>query len=295
MSNLDAIEPKSRELVLRQFMSECPDAYQSNPDWYFPNNWYRWLVRLDCGCITETLTLGSEVPPTELRRDNTILGKEEPIRNQTWIMVRSGSFWCHFYDKRNPFPGGCCLPLGYLHCSDHDYKAPWREITQWLGRDRVLYLERGKTVQSWWVKLSCGHCDTVTADDMKWSPGMPPRLETEREERVVARLSAKEEESPDEDRRDIIEWMTANIENNGWMVCDPPMSAECFSCALQRRIVEYRLIGKLADDRIPKRKPKPEPPTPEEIKAKKQRRLKRVESEIRRLQREAETLRDDEG
>ena len=80
----------------------------------------------------------------------------------------------------------------------------------------------------------------------------------------------------------------------GFMVCSPPVHTDCAKCAYQRRIVEYGIIGKLAEHPLPKPKPVEKPqPTSEEINAKKLRRLQRIESDVARLQAEAEKLRAD--
>ena len=71
------------------------------------------------------------------------------------------------------------------------------------------------------------------------------------------------------------------------------MEEECPKCAYLRRIVEYRLIGPLSDKPWrPPTKPESEPqPTAEEVKDRKLRRLRRVESELTHLQVEADRLR----
>lgn len=67
MTSLETVQPRPHDLVLRQYMQHSASGLKANPYWHSPDHWYQWLVRLDCGCITETLTFGDESPPTEHR------------------------------------------------------------------------------------------------------------------------------------------------------------------------------------------------------------------------------------
>ena len=135
MASLETIQPKPRDLVLRQYMDRHASSFDSNPYWYSPDRWYRWLVRLDCGCITEVLTFGDESSPAEHRyHPSKVLG-DPPLYKQTWILhpdrLRGA---CIFEGAENPFPGGCCEPSGHIWCAAHDDKPPWREVAGWILR-----------------------------------------------------------------------------------------------------------------------------------------------------------------
>jgi hypothetical protein len=184
-ADLEAIRPKPQELVLAQYVEhEKHNLSGPNPYWYAPNFWKRWLVRLDCRCVTEALTPHDHGPPTECK-DSETLG-DPPIYKQTHIMHpyqfedgRPGSV-CMFGGRNGtPFrgPGGCCHSKGTMWCSAHDDKMPWREVVQWIYRNEHYY--EGKSTPYWDVILSCGHCYGSNTADPEWSPGMPPALDIE--------------------------------------------------------------------------------------------------------------------
>lgn len=62
-----------------------------------PENKWRWLVELDCGCITEALTDGEDHLPTDVRRNQRLGGdgKERkeihPTYAQTYLMNNTGT------------------------------------------------------------------------------------------------------------------------------------------------------------------------------------------------------------
>ena len=298
MTNLETIEPKPRDIVIRQYIDRYAADCERNPFWYSPDNWYRWLVCLDCGCVTEVLTREDTAPPTE-HIESEILG-ELPIYKQTWVLsppavtFKDGKVHPHSGPRcvldrgtNKLCPGGYCYPKGYLWCAAHEDKPPWREIIEWLHRQEGTY-ESGKAYSSWKVRLSCGHCDSV-ASDPEWSPGMPPNLDLRKMEAIQEMLRTRNDMDDD-----LIRFHQNQVKFKGFMVCSPPVHTDCAKCAYQRRIVEYGIIGKLAEHPLPKPKPVEKPqPTSEEINAKKLRRLQRIESDVARLQAEAEKLRAD--
>ena len=314
-ADLEAIQPKAQELVLAQYMKHVKhDLAGPNPHWYAPNFWKRWLVRLDCGCVTEALTPHDHGPPTECK-DSKTLG-DPPIYKQTHIMHpyqfedgRPGSI-CMFggpNGKPFPGPGGCCKPKGTIWCSAHDDEMPWREVVKYIARKEYRN-DEGRQDCYWDVILSCGHCYGPNGADLEWSPGMPPHLDQEKIvklEKVIRRLDGPDREEHDRQAAEkgwrstdeTIRWHREQIDHKGFMVCNPAMEEECPKCAYLRQIVEYRLIGPLSDKPWkPPAKPEPKPqPTAEEIKERKLRRLKRVESELTRLQKEADQLRCETG
>lgn len=293
MASPEAMQPRPRDIVLRQYMEHDASGLKSNPYWHSPDRWYRWLVRLDCGCVTETLTFGDESPPTEHRyHPSKVLG-DPPLSGQTWILHPEryrGA--CIFEGAENPFPGGCCEPSGHIWCAAHDGKPPWRDVVQWISRRTGKERESGKPYAAWTVKLSCGHCCSSSISGVEWSPGMPPELDVKKIEILKRRLSAEWKDLDDEAIHDLRE----QVEHKGSLVSDPALEEKCPKCAYLRRIAEYRLIGKLADGPVTVTEPPEKPqPTAEEVEAKKRRRLKRVESDLARLQKEAEKLRGELG
>jgi hypothetical protein len=121
---------------------------------------------------------------------------------------------------------------------------------------------------------------------------MPPELDLKKIEILKRRLSAEWKGLDDEAIRDLRE----QVEHKGSLVSDPALEEKCPKCSYLRRIVEYRLIGKLSDGPVTVAELPGKPqPTAEEVEAKKRRRLKRVESDLARLQKEAEKLRGELG
>jgi hypothetical protein len=296
MTSLETIQPKPGDIVFRQFMDHNASSFKTNPYWHSPDRWYRWLVRLDCGCITEALTFGDDTPPAGHRyHPSQVLG-DPPLAMQTWILhpdkLRGA---CIFEGAENLFPGGCCEPSGHIWCAAHDRKLPWRDVVQWISRRTGQDRESGKPYASWTVKLSCGHCYSPNISDVEWSPGMPPDLNLELIETLKSRLSSEWKDRDD----DAVRAVRKEVEHKGSLVSSPATEKECPKCAYLRRIVEYRLIGKLADHPVPE-PAGPEPagkpqPTAEEVEARKRRRLRRDESDLARLQNEAEKLRGELG
>lgn len=290
MTSLEAIQPRPRDIVFQQYMDFHRSDFRSNPYWYSPDHWYRWLVRLDCGCITEVLTFGDDSPPPEHRyHPSKVLG-DPPLSGQTWILHPNrlrGE--CLFEGgTENPFPEGCCQPSGHIWCSAHKEELPWRDVVQWISRRVRQDSKTGKDYASWTVKLSCGHCYSPNMSKVDWSPGMPPEIDQDQVEHIKRRLSA--ERNDNDNDNDTRHYLSEQLEHNSFLVSSPALEETCPKCSYLRRITEYRLIDKLADQPIPEPPAKPQP-TAEEIAAKKQRRLRRIESDMTRLQKEAEKLR----
>lgn len=95
---------------------------------------------------------------------------------------------------------------------------------------------------------------------------MPPDLDLKEIETLKRRLSAEWKDRDD----DIVRALREQVEHKSYLVSNPAMEEKCPKRAWLQRIVEYRLIGKLADHPIPKPAEKPQP-TAEEIEAKKRR------------------------
>jgi hypothetical protein len=212
---------------------------------------------------------------------------------QTWVLhpdkLRGA---CIFEGAENPFPGGCCEPSGRIWCAAHDGKLLWRDVVQWISHKTGQERESRKTYASWAVRLSCGHCYSSNLSDVEWSPGMPPDLDLKLLETLNKKLSGEWKDRDDDATLSLRE----EVEHKGSLVSSPATEEECPKCAYLRRIADYRLIGKLGDHPVPVPGPAEKPQlTVEEIAAKKRRRLRRVESDLARLQDEAEQLRGELG
>jgi hypothetical protein len=301
MTDLVDIQPKPRDLVLKQYQDRYAADCERNPFWSSPEHWYRWLVLLDCGCVTEVLTREDQAPPTEHVSDGTSLG-ELPIYKKTWVLhppavtLTNGETHPHdgprcIFDMnpRLPCPGGFCYPKGHLWCAAHADKLPWREITEWLHRGETRHLTNPVRAYSpWTVRLSCGHCAHVSSD-VEWSPGLQPDLDAAKSAAVEASVATRRDDIND----DLRQFFQEQIEYKGFLVSSPPIAEQCNQCAYLRCIVDYKIIGRLADHPLPARQPGIKPqPTPEEAEAIKRRRLKKIESDLQRLREEADILRE---
>lgn len=289
--SLESIQPKPQELVLAQYMEQV--KY-----WGSPDQWNRWLVRLDCGCITEALIREGHDNPTEQRYNHHLGPDEGPVYKRTSIgSPRKSVGWCILGDtidwkesrKINPFPDGCCKPFGTIWCSAHDVKHPWRKVEKYIARKSYYNREAGELRYYWTVMLSCGHCYSPNGADEEWSPGMPPVIDQAKIAGIERAIKAGRIDEPEH-----IRWHRDQIEHNGFMVCTPAMEQECNSCANLRQITDYRLIGKLSDKpwHPPKQEPKRQP-TAEEVKAEKLAELQKVEASLKRMQAKAERLRSE--
>jgi hypothetical protein len=305
MESLESVQPKPRDAVLSQYMNHCGQAaIESNPFWHSPDKWYRWLVRLDCGCITEALTREDIDPPTE-HVFSEVLG-ELPIYKKTWILhppritYKDGTIHPHegsrcaldmYARPIKTCPYGYCYPAGYLWCAAHGEEPPMREITEWLHRKQEYrHGNRDNPYSLWTVRLSCGHCGHASSD-VEWSPGMPHVIDRGMIERYQRDYLPRWKAEGADPR--MIRETEQQIESSGFLVCEPAMSEDCAKCVYIRRITEYRMIGRLADHPVkPAEKPQP---APEEIADRKHLRLARVERDLARLQKEAEKLRGDIG
>jgi hypothetical protein len=300
MTDLREIQPKPNDLVLQQYQDRYAADCERNAFWHSPENWYRWLVLLDCGCVTEVLTREDQAPPTEHLSDGTSLGKL-PVYKKTWVLhppavtLTNGRVYPHDgpkcvldTDPGKPCPGGFCYPKGHLWCAAHGGKLPWREITEWLHRGRTRqFTDPPRPYSPWTVKLSCGHC-AHTHSDLEWSPGIPPNPDTANLKAAEETLTTRRHEADD----DLRQFFEEQIKHKGFLVSSPPMSGQCNKCAYLRRIVDYRMIGRLASHPAPARQPRTRPrPTPEETEARNLRRLKKIESDLQRLHAEADELR----
>jgi hypothetical protein len=270
-------KPRPNAEVLREYQA-YPLA--NNPAFerlYAPERRYRWLVQLDCGCITEALTEGEDHLPTDgvmggsLRCDYSEANQRQPTRERTFL-IAGGLVRC-----TNGCPRGWCYPKGYLWCSDHDEdkELPWREVVRWIkrGDECPTSVVDGTVIGpyvSWTVELSCGHCGHLTAES-DWIPEWGHRQRPEVTAKLKPVLEGQRAElaaitDPGERRilKRSIDWNEAFVRMGA---AEPWTEEQCAHCQYQRRIVGSRPVGWLAHPKAPKppRKPRsegsPKPPS----------------------------------
>lgn len=298
--SLESIQPKPQELVLAQYVErEQRNLQGDNPYWYSPNNWNRWLVRLDCDCVTEVLThFKYDAPSTEHDYKHHLGPDDGPVFKRTSVghplSMRGHCMLGDTMDlkesrKINPFPSGCCRPTNTVWCSDHHDKSPWRKVAKYIARKSYYDHKSGELKHYWNVALSCGHCYGPHSADEDWSPGMPPYIDDTYIDGMKKKIQRWESEGK---HLDFAQDFREQIDHNGFLACRPAMEEECRKCSYLRRITEYKLIGKLSDEPWqPPVKPKPEPKTAEEVRAEKLAELQKVEASIKRMEAKAERLR----
>ena len=236
-----------------------------------PEEFYRWRVQLECGCVEEVLTYGKEKLPAE---------------RQWYDLV---------HDAR--------LPAGQILCHHDDAApAPYREIVEWGERREVSFPadpveppdyvsaetwavirhDEPHTSAFWKVTLSCGHVTEVPVLDLGWKPADGPRrLEAKRIKEITADFEEMWELRPDlqdERERAHIKRMLAD----GWPTPEP--EEDCHTCRWAQWIVAYQRVGWL----VP-RKPEPKRPKPPS-RTGLQRRLRQAEAEAERVRKQLAAL-----
>ncbi|MGR3937065.1 hypothetical protein [Streptomyces sp. BRA346] len=238
-----------------------------------PEAFYRWRVQLECGCITEVMTHGSEKLPGEQR-------------------------WCDVIHK-------ALRPAGQMLCPHEDSPSPYRDIVEWGERSEVSFPadpveppdwtdaktwaairhEEPHTSAFWMVTLSCGHCAEVIAPNLGWKPADgPERASSKRLPEMKASFEEYWASHPDdEDERE--RKHTSRMLAEGWP-CPAPEQL-CHTCTFAQWIVAYQRVGWL----VP-RKSEPNPPK-SPSRAILQRRLRQAETEAKQLREQLAEL--DEG
>ena len=264
---------RPREEVLREYQESNAKVRKNIPAvlWDFlapdPDQFYRWRVQLDCGCIKELLTLDKEKLPTESR------------------------YRCdHLYHSQ--------LQPGQVGCAndEHTRPQPYREIVAWGERreqtfpadpvesryddiDQELWAkirhDAPHTSAFWIVTLSCGHRSEVCTD-VDWKPEDGPRyarsewvqkMSEDSEEYWASHPGGEHEREREHDRRMLAQ---------GWP--RPRPETLCFVCSWVRQIVACERVGWL----VPRPKPRPSSPK-QPSKASLQRRLREVEQQATQL------------
>jgi hypothetical protein len=281
--------PRPAAEVLREYMDFHTRQLALNPSLVeilkekdAPERKYRWLVELDCRCITEALTAGEDRLPTTGVAPHRLGDHDKPIHPtyaQTYLMSHNN---VRCTDDR---VGECaCFPPGLLWCSDHGEKLPWREITEWVKRRRerpAHYTDNNKEMPAtaeWLVKLSCGHRDTVFTE-VNWIPEYGHQ-EVDEVKPLRERLRRT---TTDEQRAEELEWTIRLIRHS------PPTERECNRCVYERRIVAQRLIGPLPKQR--QRRPRVVSEPSETTLKQAEARASRLRRELAQAEAEADRLR----
>jgi len=228
-----------------------------------PEEFYRWRVQLDCGCIAEVLTRGKEDLPSESRWPDAV--------------------------------SEASLPAAQMLCWHEDSPpAPYRDIAEWGDRREVSFpadpaeppdwadpqtwavLRHAEphTSAFWTVTLSCGHVTDVVSE-LGWKPadGLR-RVSAKRLQAMIAEFEEFWASDPDgQDRRE--REHTKRMLAEGWP--SPAREHLCHACPQVRFIVAFQRTGWLVP-RKPERK-LPKPPS----RASLERRLRQVEAEAARL------------
>jgi hypothetical protein len=179
-SALTAARPRPAAEVLRLYRPHCEDLLRynfSNRDFLeqrdAPEQCFRWLVELDCSCVTDALTTGhaaAHVPVDELYPSNCVFerflgsGKSGASKDNVLLFSHGVSWEYSNCDK------------GYAWCAGHGDDLPMRNIAEWLERkerSRFYSKNSGKELGPyavWTVRLSCGHYACSAISEIDWQP-----------------------------------------------------------------------------------------------------------------------------
>ncbi|MBC9714312.1 hypothetical protein H9Y04_17265 [Streptomyces sp. TRM66268-LWL] len=263
---------RPRKEVLRKVEEANAELRERLPSALWPlmvteaEQYYRWRVQLDCGCVDEVLTLGEERLPSERQ-----------WRGPEHEWLQKGQMVC-VHDDAPP--------------------APYRDIAEWGERREVTFPadpvepDDGMDPQTWavlrhdephtsafWkVTLACGHITDTIAPDLGWKPEDGPRLCSVKR---VAEMTKEWEEywasNPTEQSPREREHMRRMLSQR-WPTPEP--ECRCYTCCFVHWIVAYQRVGWLVPRKAaPKRRQSPKPPS----RAALQRRLQQAEAEAERL------------
>jgi hypothetical protein len=133
------------------------------PLWPFwapdPDEYYRWRIQLDCGCITEVLTCGPDRRPDDTRWPDPVCGARLP----------AGQLLCTHKDSS---PAPYREIAGWGDRREVTFPADPAEPPEWADADTWALLRHDEPVTSafWTVTLSCGHVTEVPVSDLGWKP-----------------------------------------------------------------------------------------------------------------------------
>lgn len=263
---------RPREDVLREYRDLNAERRSRIPPplWPFwaphPDEYYRWRVQLDCGCITEVLTWGPDRRPDDTQWPDPVRGTRLPVRQMLCT-----------HEDSSPAPYREIAAWGdrreLTFPADPAEPPDWADAETWA----VLRHDEPHTSAFWTVTLSCGHVTEVAVSNLGWKPAEGPsrvsagrlrEMTTEFEEFWVEQPDAQEPREREHMKRMLAE---------GW----PSPSSEhlCFACPQARAIVACQRIGWL----VP-RPPEPKPPK-SPSRAGLQQRLRQAEAQADELRR----------
>ena len=265
---------RSRVEVLKDFEEGVADLRSRMKPAFWPlfipkaEDMFRWRVQLECGCVHEVLTRGSDRYPDQAPGTDPISRYRLP----------AGEYWCH---------------------GDHGSAKPYRDIVEW-GEQKVREFpadpeepEHGLDPEAWakirrpephssafWtVKLSCGHYTDVCVLDVEWRPEDGPTRVTKKrlgeirrdfeEYWAVEGQTGWPEVGPERDQ-------VRKMLDLGWPRPEP--EKDCYACSRVKRFTGYQRIGWL----VPRPKPVPPPLTERQMMEKQ---LAKAEAEVQRLRR----------
>jgi hypothetical protein len=221
-----------------------------------PEQVFRWLVELDCGCVTDALTMGhraAHVPMDELYPSNCVFDRflengKSGASKQNVLLFAYGVSWEYSNWSK-----------GYAWCAGHGDDLPMRDIVAWLERkERPSFYSKdsGKELGPyavWTVKLSCGHYDYHAISGIDWQPEQGYAERADVVMKIRDRLASQD---LDEKARNQLEWALA------FQGSEPQAKDGCPYCVYMRRIVGCRPIGPLTKPKPPSRpKEPPQPPS----------------------------------
>jgi hypothetical protein len=239
-----------------------------------PEQCFRWLVELDCGCVTDAVTAGhqaahvqmDELYPAGCVFERFLESGKSGACKENILLFGWGVSWK--YSNWN---------TGYAWCAGHDDDLPVREMTGWVKRtQRPGHYSQyaGKELgpyASWVVKLSCGHYEYHAISGVDWRP---EQGYTEQTDLVTKVRQDLESEELDAKTKRSLERMLATRST------EPQSREECRHCVYMRRVVGCRPIGPLAKPKPPARpKEPPKPPSRRTM----TRRLNAAEANVARL------------
>ncbi|HUB37802.1 MAG TPA: hypothetical protein VMA72_03020 [Streptosporangiaceae bacterium] len=239
-----------------------------------PEQCFRWLIELDCGCVTDAVTSGhqaahvqmEELSPADCVFERFLESGKSGASKENLLLFSWGVSWKYSnWDN------------GYAWCAGHRDDLPVREITEWVERTQrpghyseYLGKELGPYA-SWVVKLSCGHYEYHAMSEVNWRPEQGYAEQAD----LVAKISRDlVSEDLDAKTKKALERMLVMRST------EPQSREECRYCVYMRRVVGCRPVGQLAKPK-PHAKPEesPQPPSRRTL----TRRLNAAEANITRL------------
>jgi len=276
-----AATPRPAATVLRLYKPYYEQLLRYNPSIRefieqrdAPEQVFRWLVELDCGCVTDAVTAGhtaahvevDELLPSSCVFERSLGERESGASMDNVLLFSYGVTWKYSNWVK-----------GFAWCAGHERDVPIRDIVEWLERkERPGFRSKDPDREvapyaSWTVKLSCGHYGYSAISELGWRPEQGYAERTD----LVAKTRQRLESSDlaDGTRQALEEILQTNS-------TEPQSRENCPTCAYTRRVIGCRPVGPLA-----KPKPAPEPKEPPKPPSRRTltRRLNAAEATVTRL------------